>query len=192
MSGDAQAPDACTQGVRNNLIPFILLEAIAPEDRPDFEAIYLRHRSMLLCVARRALGASPLAEDAVEESFIALARSFEKWREKPDEEIRRWLITVTRYRALAILNEQNALGDAPDARLPAPPEDDRTELERIVDALPPRYAQVIRLRYLEGFSAREIGRMLDMSPGAVRQRIARAKEKLRALLIENGYEEYFT
>ena len=167
-------------------------EAIAPEDRPGFEALYLRYRSLLLRVARRALGASPLAEDAVEEAFLALAKSFEKWRAKPEEEVRRWLITVTRYRALAILREQNALGDAPGAELPAPPEDDRTELERLVDALPPRYAEVIRLRYLDGFSAREIARMLDMSPGAVRQRIARAKEKLRALLIENGYEEYFT
>ena len=106
------------------MIPLVLLEAVAPEDRPDFEKIYRRYRADAVRIAYRVLG-------------------------------------------------------------------DATELEQLMFALPPQYAEVMRLRFLEGYEPKEIGAMLRLSPGAVRMRIERAKEKLRALLIENGYEEYF-
>lgn len=173
------------------MIPLVLLEVVAPEDRPDFEKIYRRYRADAVRIAYRVLGDASLAEDAAQEAFLSLAKTFDRRRGQSEASIRRYLFAVTRYRALDLLRDRESLGQPPDENTPAPAPGDATELEQLMFALPPQYAEVMRLRFLEGYAPKEIGALLRLSPGAVRMRIERAKEKLRALLIENGYEEYF-
>lgn len=53
-------------------------------------------------------------------------------------------------------------------------------------ALPPRYREVLLLRYYNGYSAAEIAGFLGLTPENVRQVTARAKRKLAAELAESG------
>ena len=59
---------------------------------------------------------------------------------------------------------------------------------RAVLRLPERYRIVIHLFYYEDYSIAEIARLLDLSEGAVKSRLSRARKQLRAQLTE-GWED---
>ena len=53
-------------------------------------------------------------------------------------------------------------------------------------ALPPRYREVLLLKYYNGYSTAEIAGFLGLTPGNVRQLTLRAKRCLAAELAERG------
>jgi RNA polymerase sigma-70 factor (ECF subfamily) len=55
-----------------------------------------------------------------------------------------------------------------------------------VARLPEHYREVVVLRFLQGLAYREVGAVLDIPPGTVRSRLAKALELLRADLREEG------
>ena len=54
-------------------------------------------------------------------------------------------------------------------------------------ALPPESRAVVVLFYYEDLPTEEIARIVGTSPGAVRVRLSRAREKLRSILKEGDY-----
>lgn len=57
-----------------------------------------------------------------------------------------------------------------------------------VQRLPVKYREVIYLYYYEGYNAEEIAAMVGAKPAAVRQRLARARTKLKQELEGSEYE----
>lgn len=57
-----------------------------------------------------------------------------------------------------------------------------------VQGLPLRYREPIYLFYYEGYDTAEISTLLGITPAAARQRLCRAREKLRHELEGNDYE----
>ena len=55
----------------------------------------------------------------------------------------------------------------------------RAETELLLLRLPPEDRTMFRLRYLEGYSAVEIGEMFDMPPATVRTRLLRSRQLLK-------------
>ena len=53
-------------------------------------------------------------------------------------------------------------------------------------SLPPRYREVLLLKYYNGYSAREIAKFLSAPPDAVTQTLHRARKKLAEILDERG------
>ena len=66
--------------------------------------------------------------------------------------------------------------------------DDSREVWRAVLALPPKYRQVLYLRYYEDYEVHEIAALLGQSPALVSTHLARAKAKLRQQLGGNCYD----
>ena len=54
--------------------------------------------------------------------------------------------------------------------------------------LPLKYREAVYLYYYEGYNTEEIAALAGVKPAAVRQRLARAREKLRKELEGSGYE----
>ena len=55
-------------------------------------------------------------------------------------------------------------------------------LQRTVDALPPRYRDVVRMYDLEGLPIEEVARRIGRSPGAIHMLRARAHDRLREMM----------
>ena len=63
------------------------------------------------------------------------------------------------------------------------------ELLQLIRCLPPSYRTVFNLYVLDGFSHEEIAEMLEISVGASKSNLSRAKEKLRVQLKPRTHEQ---
>lgn len=159
----------------------------SPEERTRFERLYTAYRGLMFCVARRILRNDQDAEDAVHQAFLSLAQSEGALPAEPGPKARALAATVAERKAIDQYRARKRRPEAELEDLPsedAPPSDGT--LAGAMAALPPRYREVLLLRFYNGYSAGEIGKLLGTTAENVRQIIARAKRKLAAELAERG------
>jgi RNA polymerase sigma-70 factor (ECF subfamily) len=122
------------------------------------------------------VGNREAAEDLTSQVFLKAVR----WlaQDRSADSIRAWLYTVARGTIADYWREQSQQPtvplEDPDAVLfcgrEGPQEVRRTRERawRILDALPEREREVLRLRFLHGYTAGEIGRAMGLTPDHVR------------------------
>lgn len=122
----------------------------------------------LTVYAARLLGDADRARDIVQDAFLRLC---EQPREKVEPHLAEWLFTVCRNRALDVLRKEGRMTQLSDARqrdcpdpVAAPAEllERREEASRVLhmlETLPPSQREVIRLKFQNGFSYKEISRI---------------------------------
>lgn len=140
------------------------------------------YSSMLLRLACTRLENPADAEDVVQEVFLKLLTARPSFRDAEHEKA--WLIRTTLHRA-ADLRKAASRRNVPleEALLASAPEpEDR--LLAAVRALPEKYGAVIHLHYYEGYSLKEIGKLLGLPAATVGTRLARGRERLRQSLKE--------
>ena len=138
---------------------------------------------MLLRLACTRLRDPADAEDAVQEVFLKLLTAAPQFRDAGHEKA--WLIRATLHRA-ADLRRLAANRNVPleEAALAAAPEPE-SALRDAVRALPEKYSAVIHLHYYEGYSIREIAKLLGVPAPTVGTRLARGRERLRRMMEED-------
>ena len=140
------------------------------------------YSDMLLRLACARLSCVSDAEDAVQEVFLRLLTAPVSFRDAGHEKA--WLIRTTLHRASDIrrraAKRELPLEEAVQMAAPEP----GVELLQAVRALPEQYGAVIHLHYYEGYSIKEIGKLLELPAATVGTRLARGRERLRALLKE--------
>ena len=140
------------------------------------------YSSMLLRLACTRLENPADAEDVVQEVFLKLLTARPSFRDAEHEKA--WLIRTTLHRA-ADLRKAASRRNVPleEALLASAPEpEDR--LLAAVRVLPEKYGAVIHLHYYEGYSLKEIGKLLGLPAATVGTRLARGRERLRQSLKE--------
>jgi RNA polymerase sigma-70 factor (ECF subfamily) len=171
------------------------LEAVvaAQADRAAFAVLYRRYLDRVYAYAFYQLGDHHDAEDATERIFLAAMRALPAFRDE-GATFRAWLFRIahntianahrTRARRRAEpLPEpfDRAAPNADPAGLVARADELRTVLQAVSE-LPEDRRQVVLLRFVDGLSSREIGQVLDRSPGAVRVLLHRALRDLAGRL----------
>ena len=157
-----------------------------------FSVLVSRYQQLALRVAYPLVGDE--AEDVVQDALVKAFRNLRRFR--PGGPFRAWLLRIVanessnrrrsagrRARlALRVAGERSS-GDAAPS-----PENAALTSERgrvIADALaqlPEADRLVIGLRWFAQLSEREMAETLDCAPGTVKSRLARAMERLRALV----------
>ena len=138
---------------------------------------------MLLRLACTRLDDPADAEDIVQEVFLKLLTARPLFRDSEHEKA--WLIRTTLHRA-SDLRRSAARRNVPleEAAQAAAPQAG-SELLAAVRALPEPYSAVIHLYYYEGYSIKEIAKLLGVPAPTVGTRLARGRERLRRLLKED-------
>lgn len=137
---------------------------------------------MLLRLACTRLDSTADAEDAVQEAFLKLLTAGPVFRDAEHEKA--WLIRTTLHRASDIRRAAERRNvPLEEAAQAAVPEAD-TSLLMAVRTLPEKYSAVIHLYYYEGYSIKEIAKMLGLPATTVGTRLARGRERLRQMLKE--------
>ncbi|MFQ5804044.1 MAG: sigma-70 family RNA polymerase sigma factor [Candidatus Methylomirabilales bacterium] len=174
---------------------------MGPEDsdrkRQEFEDTALVHMNSIYSVALRLTRNKTDAEDLFQETFLRAYRFFHQFRSGTD--CRAWLFAilhslfVNRVRRASYptvdLNEERVYREGgTSSSLPGNPEVDLIhrlageDIERAIDALPPKLRVAVVLADIEGCSYREIAEICECPIGTVMSRLYRGRQTLRDAL----------
>lgn len=164
-------------------------------DESAFASLVDRHGPMVLGVARRVVGDYHRAEDVFQATFLALARQAGSLR-RPTA-LLAWLHQTAYHIAVSVLQSQRRRDrvdaeSAASSRASCTPLDDLSsrELLAILDEelgrLPEKYRVPLLLCCLEGRSQEEAARMLGWTPGSVKGRLERGRQRLKEQLARRG------
>jgi RNA polymerase sigma-70 factor (ECF subfamily) len=179
-----------------------LVERLRRGEGAAFEELLRAHTGRLLAVARRLLGNEEDARDAVQDAFLSAFRSIDRF--DGQAALGTWLHRIAVNAALTKLRSRRRHPERPieellptfqeDGHQVRPPRDwpdpsaallsreTRESVRRHIDELPEEYRTVLLLRDIEGLDTEETARVLGLTPGAVKTRLHRARQALRALL----------
>ena len=153
-------------------------------DLGAFETLYRDHVGRVYAVSLRMVADPALAEELTQEAFVRAWRRLASFR--GTSAFGTWLhrlavnVVLDALRARRRWHER--FTDEPPARPPAAPARDPAgamDLERSIARLPPRARAVFVLHDIEGYKHREIARLLDVSVGACKAHLHRARRRLR-------------
>jgi RNA polymerase sigma-70 factor, ECF subfamily len=167
-----------------------LVRALRAGDPGAFDAIHDRYRAPLLAFARQMLGGRHHdAEEVVQDAFVrALGALRQTEREMA---LRPWLYAITRNRALDELRRpQRAVAIAGEELLLPDPggspvsivarREAVAQLVSDLEDLPTRQRRALVMHELEDRSHSQIGRVLNVSRGASKALVHRARGSLNA------------
>lgn len=170
-----------------------LLAWSASGDRRAFDEIVVRHGPFALRVAARLVLDRALAEDIVQEAFVRVwskARTFDPAR----AQLRTWLYRIVAHLCIDQRRRARPLPlpehfDRADPAIGAHDMMEQTEqqasLMKALSELPARQRAAVMLIYDEGLSGGEAASILGLTAKAVERLLARARARLRELLVHS-------
>jgi RNA polymerase sigma-70 factor (ECF subfamily) len=167
-------------------------------DTGAFDTLVSRHRQAVLSLARYACGPD-LADDVAQAAFVSLWQHRSKYSADRGA-LRGWLLAIVRHRGIDLMRARASrqrltisadphgwmVAVADEGLESEPPhahverEESRSELQRLLSALPPAQRTVLELAYRDGLSQQEIALRLGIPLGTVKGRLRLGLEKLRA------------
>ena len=177
-----------------------LINLFQAGDEDAFAELYARRQAEIFTFCLRMSGNDrDLASDAFQDTFIKVYQKADQFREGTN--VMGWLLMIARNSCLNLLRGRKlipledqhhniASGDrtlSPDFH----EEQDfmRRMLEKFIGELPLEIREPLILREFEEYSYEDIAKTLNITLGAVKQRIYRAKQKLREDLLPYFREE---
>lgn len=160
------------------------------KDASDAAVFVRRYSGMILRLCfTYSLGRAD-AQDICQNVFLKLLQSDRRF--DSEGETRAFIIRITINECKDVLKSgwrrrSVPLDELIEREVPFLPEEN-TGVLAAVQRLPIKYREAVYLYYYEGYNAEEIAAMVGAKPAAVRQRLARAREKLRKELEGSGYE----
>ncbi|HMD56436.1 MAG TPA: sigma-70 family RNA polymerase sigma factor [Solirubrobacteraceae bacterium] len=172
-----------------------LMQLVRRGHADAFEVIYDRHADAAFSLAYRMCGQRALAEDVVQESFLALWRSGARY-DRNRGSVRTWALGIVHNRGIDALRrravrERGRVSDEGiEERLAAPEltdveaarRDEAHEIRDALDQLPDEQSRVIELAYFGGLTHVQIASMLDTPVGTIKGRMRLGLAKMRMAL----------
>jgi RNA polymerase sigma-70 factor (ECF subfamily) len=163
-------------------------------ERDACEELYRRHAPRVLGLARRMVGSSDDAEDAVQDVFLAVFRRLDSFR--GESSLSTWLyrlamnVCLDRLRSRGHrerkVTDEFDVDDAAHVATPSPTgrlsPGAAIDLERAIAALPTAARAAFLLHDVEGFDHGEVGRILGIAEGTSKSQVHKARLRIRGFL----------
>jgi RNA polymerase sigma-70 factor (ECF subfamily) len=176
-----------------------LIARCAAGDDGALASLYDRYGRSAYGLALRIVRDPALAEDAVQEGFLAA------WRAAPRFDAARakastWLLSLVHHKAVDLVRREEARPAQPTAELPETVASDdvsrsalqgfeRQRIDAALDRLSTSQREVLVLAYFDGLTQTELADRLGEPLGTIKSRTHAALARLRALLGEDGQAE---
>ncbi len=154
-------------------------------DKIKFQEIYENYKKQMWYVANDILNDAYLAEDAVHDAFIGIAKNFSKIRSFEPYSIKSYVLTSARRAALMYVRKEKGYETIDISEIFNLKDYSSTnkmnEIETIdfataiINSLPPKYSETMYLHFVLDLSAKEIATQLDRNINTVRQQISRGR-----------------
>ena len=183
-----------------------LIHRALERDLSAFNALVLMHQDGLYGWVLSLVGDEALADDLTQAAFIT---AYEKLPSYRGGTFRSWLFAIARNRAIDAMrrqkrypslsldatddDERNLYAILPD-RAPLPEEvleatEKAETIANLIHSLPQVFQQVLQLIDIEEFDYQEAADTLGLPLGTVKSRLARARLRMRALLLETNFAD---
>jgi len=167
----------------------MLMAAVGEGDLDAMRALYDRHAGWLSVRLARRCNDPDMVADAVQDTFVAVWRKPRGFR--GDGDVAAWLWGIAIRRLLSRLRTRTDIAAVFETAAIAPAAEDQVllsveygDIGQALARLSPEMRAVIQAVVLDGLTAKEAARLLDMPVGSVKTRLHRAKAHLRAALAE--------
>jgi RNA polymerase sigma factor (sigma-70 family) len=172
---------------------------LARSDESALAELYDRFGRVAYGLALRILRDERLAEDAVQEGFLAAWRNADRFMPERGK-ASTWLLTLIHRRAVDLVRREDRrraepLSESVEPEPSGSAEEDawlRFERERVQAALrqlPDQQREALELAYYGGFSQTELAERLGQPVGTIKSRMFTGLAQLRELLAEPGSGE---
>ncbi len=178
----------------------LLLAAVARKDAVAFGQLYQATASKLFAFSLRILVRRELAEEALQEIFVAVWNNASSYNESMAAPMT-WMVTVARNKCFDMLRRRSGTEDQSAAMFeqdmldtlesddPNPAEqverrDEARALARCMDGLERLHREAIILAWFQDMSHSEVAAQLKLPVGTVKTWIRRGMDKLRTCLSE--------
>lgn len=168
----------------------------------DFEELVGRYHRPITSYVFRMLGDRESALDVTQEVFIKVYNSLHKY--SAEYKFSTWLYRIAHNAAIDHMRRHSVVTQSIETEnadgtyqlqiaspRPSPEKDHevsewRAEIESTVECLPAAYKNLILLRHGRDLSYDEIAEVTGLPLGTVKNRLFRAREMMRQMLIERG------
>lgn len=184
-----------------------IIDRVIHGDYDAFETLVAKYEGRIYRHLRKLVGDSRQAEDLLQETFLNAYKGLAGF--SGTSAFSTWLFRIATNNALMFLRknrpekveyDDNIANSADMEMVPGSPEfvntpleillsyEGRRKIEEAIDDLPALYRSVLVLRDVEGFSVKEVSVIMDTSVAAIKSRLHRARNAVRAAL-GNYYRE---
>ncbi len=167
-----------------------LLKKIANGDSKSFEPLFRKHQNLVYGYSMKMLKDSPKAEDITQETWMKVIKNASTFKGK--ESAASWIVSIARNLIIDQFRAQKKWADFSDedwSSIPDPTpdiekmfmqEDFDLSLKTAFDELPENQKVILAMVLIEELSQSEIAERLQISVGAVKSTVFRAKENLKS------------
>ena len=172
-----------------------LLRRVSRGQEDAFRELFGKYAPTARALALRILRRPFLANETVQEAFLALWRHPQGY-ERDRGSVRAWLMSTVHHRAVDLVRREEAHRRRTEGTLPDPvPEDpaeqavhavgvpeERAAVRTALADLPTEQRQVIELLYFEGLTQSQVAERTGLPLGTVKSRVLLAMRRMRAAL----------
>ncbi len=164
---------------------------VDPMAKPSFEAFYAANvKRIYAFVYFRIGGRKAMAEDLVQDIFLKAFEAFDRY--DPERGASAWIYTIARNHVINSMAKDrpgvdiedvlDSVAISEDGRERMALNEDERHLLEAIDKLPEDDAQLVRMKYLEGWNFDDLAQVVGKTPGALRVQASRAVKKLKSLM----------
>lgn len=180
-----------------------LLEQIRLGDKKAMKELYCHYSGYLNAVCSRYIACDEDVRDVLQESFIKIFGSIDKFCYKGDGSLKAWMSKIAVNESLTLLNKKEKLAivqyesDIPDT-IDDNDDDEGPDtgdipvraIQAMIRKLPTGYRTVFNLYVFEGKSHKEIAEMLNLKESSSASQLHRAKALLAKMIQEYKSTNY--
>lgn len=164
------------------------------EREAAFEELFRAYESQVFQLCWRLAGNRAEAEDALQETFLAVFQGLDSFR--GEAQLSTWIHRIavrvalrlrTKPRPQPLVHDYSDAGPTPDERAIA--QEERVRLSAAMQQLSAEHRTVLSLFAIGGIAHKEIAAILGVPEGTVWSRLHKARKKLNELLAERKGEE---
>ena len=198
-SGGSPGADMRSRKEHAHLSDEALVALVARADDGALGELYDRYGSVSFGLARRVLRDTALAEDAVQDAFLAVWRTAGRFMPERAQ-ARTWLLTIVHRRAVDLVRREERrrtepIEAAPDASGHEDAADaawaalERERVRGALSRLPDQQREALELAYYDGFTQSQLAERLGEPLGTIKSRMFNGLARLRELMAEGSPEE---
>ncbi|MCI9617088.1 MAG: RNA polymerase sigma factor [Eubacterium sp.] len=152
-----------------------------------FEEVYYQYKDLMYYIAYEVLRNVRDAEDAVQESFLRIVKNMSKIGEVKAKETKNFVAIITKREAIKIYSRKKKRSEAACVEFDSLKVSEDYVLNTVslaIEKLPYKFSSLLTLKYVMGYSGKELSEITGLSENNVRQQLFQGRKMLEELLKE--------